>query len=351
MIFKAALICFTVFMSFAANAQDNGAVGNPNGLQAPKTWDVNLGFSRDYTQRKNLSYYKIAFHGSTISEHGTMLVPSGLGNSWDMPRSGSDSDEFNFSLQDGVGQLSSPLVSAIGTKQFTLGGDFFKLFRGTVNVSGQVLENQRVNVGIGLETKPLTPLLSRSSLQITNHVQLGVLGDKVSGKGADTSQDMLLFTYRSYAGIGFQYVSSKNLEKMQADLIKLVESYSDDELQAMITQGSGSPELDTAFASIADVHHMDAEAWKSFRNAVKHAYSAQRDQPTFTIEAAADGTYAPVHFESRRYNALWNLSFVWWPDPKQPDNAKFTITYQNGYERGAPTQSLTGLIASFGFKF
>ncbi|MFM9872989.1 MAG: hypothetical protein ACKVQS_05930 [Fimbriimonadaceae bacterium] len=348
----------TVAVVSSALAFDDENVGNPSGLKT-KGWSVDLAWSRDYQATKSLTYYKISFKGNTISERGSGWSPSTLGQAWSMPGTASDTDEFRFNLLDGTSTLSSPMYEAYGIKPLEFASSLAGL-RGAVQIAGKLSKSQELNVGVGLETKPLA-LLPRD-LGVTNQVRFGLFGMKHS-ENSNASKDFFTFNYRAYAGIGFNYQRSSNLDKLIKSMQEKFSALTDQELASLTeTIKTGDPNEDYInFAIVGmnvDQKNVTTDILRKFladetvvAKLITLYYAGRIDQPAVTFELTAEGSYAPESFIRRRYNSLWSVSLNWWPNPNNPDSGSFFLTYQNGHARGDTENPITGLLVGCKFKF
>lgn len=327
-----------------SNAQSETQAGNPSGLN-PVGWSVDLAYSRDFQTTKSLTYYKISFKGNTISERGSSWSPTTLGQAWGMPGTASDTDEFRFDLLDGISSISSPMYQAYGIKPLEFASKLAGL-RGAVQIGGRLTASQELNVGVGLETKPLSFLPGK--LGVTNQIRIGAFGMKHS-ENASSSKDFFTFNYRAYVGVGFNYQRSANVDELTNALASRLVSLTTEEMDKLIASGSENDPIVPLLSLLSESERKDPIR---LREAAIEAYSAKfDDQPGMTLEFSADGSYAPDAFVRRRYNSLWSVSFQWWPNPRNPDSAKFFVTYQNGFARGDTENPISGIIVGLGIKF
>ena len=360
----------------------------PNKINAGTTplpsWNVNLGFSRDYAASKNSSYYSIDFKGNKLTESGTAvtLPVAGL-TAYAVPTLPADPQDINLKVTDGIGSLNGPLVDALALKSFDFLPELFKYVNGTIEVSGQPTAGGQVNTAVGLESKPIK--LPFADLRIVKVLRLGVVGEKTSNQLADGgSQDLVEFTYRAYAGTGFGFVQSNRLTQLiksakapfENPTIAQIESdidskktdkpwgvagfmYKKDENRKLVLDEKGDRIL--VHQHKVDGHEViddvtsDAQVKKILDDygciADIDREGKYPDQPTVVLEVSAEGAYAPVHFDVRRYTSLYTASVGVYLDPHNPDAGKLSVGYENGYNRGAPTKPLNGLFATLGFKF
>jgi len=344
--FAAVLLSCTCLIAMG-QTENKAIAGNPNGLSW-SGWKIDFGFSRDYQSVKNLSYYKISFEGETVYENGNMLTMTTIGGAWNRPKVESDTDEFRLDIFDGVSSLSSPVYQAYGIRplEFTssLGG-----LRGALQVSGRLIGEQELNIGVGLETKPLN--LNIGDMGITNNIRLGIFGMKHSEEG-DQDKDFFTVSYRAYIGKGLGYVSSVNKKKLIDELVERALKLTPEEKAALEgMDGDSTDPLVLVAWIIRERDEAYPETGAVWRAEFERFFSKSKDQPSFTIEFMAEGTYAPASFVRRRYNSLWGASINWWPNPENPDSSKIFLSYQNGFSRGDTENPLTGFVVGFGIKF
>ncbi len=352
-----------------------GATNSASGTQPAKSSSIDFGYTHDYTHgSKDQFYYKLTYLGNKLMENGAKPQLASVGSTYLKDPSEVDGADLKLSIADGIGGLSGPFGDAIGLHPFDALGGLFKFFHGKIEVSAKLQDNQQYDAGLGLESINVIPFvpLVRDVPYVTKTLRIGVLGDKQSLKsssGTTTSTDSLEFTYRAYAAWGFDYTETQATYDMRDAILKRVDGLTQSDVDALKTSKDATdPLVVTALFSgtttqedprhpsphpsgLRDFYSQDLATIKQKLHTNLPFYADQRVQPRLNLEFRGEGSYAPVNFEQRRYNALYSFGANLWLDPRRPDVGKISLTYQHGYARGSLLESLDGLIVTFGFQF
>ena len=341
------------------------------GVQAPRSFEGAFGYARNYAGGDpSAIYYKLTYLGTPLFERGEAPRLARVGSTFLTDPSEVDGYDLKFLVNDGVGELTGPLADLIALRPIRVRGGLFKYFRGKIQTTAKLLDAQQYNLGVGLESINLVPDIPglsgwlrppsgiRDALQTGDPakvLRVGVLGEKQSReRGSDSAKatDTLQFTYRAYFAAGFRYVATESVEAQRRLLLKRIEGLSQDDLAVLRRDRPVSDPivlmLVDSLIDAPDLKDRPLEEQRAYL--VKKLPAGLRQQPTFNLEARAEGSYNPLDYDVRRYNSLYTVGINVWLSPTHPDDGKLFVGYQNGYSRGALTQSLDSFVASLSFR-
>ncbi len=324
--------------------------------KTPKPIQINYGFTRDYLNNKNSTFFKLEYNDRVVKKSGTKPDPLELDSS-DNIHAKDDKDGLSLAFRRGVGSLTGNLIDAFAIQPFKLPWANAKevMISGGIHLS---LENsRRIEADLGLQFRALH---IANHAGITNWATIGAEHASASYGGGTGSLDSDILTFRTFAAKSFGHVtkpavvdakkaSMKELDehaKTYKDAKKYLEHVSD-------TDSASKQELASILEQYDDAQVETRGNWYDYASAYLNAFLLQNFKTSrVQLYAEAQGQYSlSKKVEFRRYNSLWAAGFS--VDlSKNVDKTTFLdVRYENGYLRSDPSKASNGLLLSVGLRF
>jgi hypothetical protein len=272
-----------------------------------------------------------------------------------MPATG-DRPALALLLEHGLSTLGGTLFEADGAKPLHLNGLERLNLRGTALVTGKTAGGP-IEFAAGLETPPFrVPGLQGS--QFSNWLVFGVNAQHEERTDSTADKNFGLATYRAFVGKAYGWHKSADVGKtaagIESNFLKQAPTLADAKLLAEKIKKIDANKRSAAqqlFLDTVDENGDEAATWMTtVRDMARGNADAITDQQTFALYAESSGWYAFRGSEKHGLKNLITISLDYWPLTAH-DEVLLRARYENGYERGAPTDRKNHFLVSAVVRF